>query len=109
MGLLRENGAPKLALEKFAQHTPALGLCQWFHFEDHRLADAVAWMRRLDVRHLRTGLSWADSFRPKALDWFEIKEVRGTVVEGKVGEYQVTLDVGFRYLTDEEMRAWVHR
>ncbi len=43
----------------------------------------------------------------KALDWFEIKEVRGTVVNGKVGQYQVTLDVGFRYLTDEEMRAWV--
>jgi flavin-binding protein dodecin len=43
----------------------------------------------------------------KALDWFEIKEVRGTVVDGKVGQYQVTLDVAFRYLTDEEMRAWV--
>ena len=43
----------------------------------------------------------------KALDWFELKEVRGTIVDGKVGQYQVTLDVGFRYLTDEEMRAWV--
>jgi flavin-binding protein dodecin len=43
----------------------------------------------------------------KALDWFELKEVRGTIVNGKVGQYQVTLDVGFRYLTDEEMRAWV--
>jgi beta-xylosidase len=71
MGLLREDGAPKLAVEKFALHTPALGICQWFHFEDHRLADAVDWMRRLGVRHLRTGLSWADSFRPKALDWFD--------------------------------------
>ena len=28
-------------------------------------------MRRLGVRHLRTGLSWADSFRPNALDWFD--------------------------------------
>jgi dodecin len=43
----------------------------------------------------------------KALDWFEVKEVRGTVADGKVGQYQVTLDVGFRYLTDDEMRAWV--
>jgi dodecin len=42
----------------------------------------------------------------KALDWFELKEVRGAIVNGKVGQYQVTLDVGFRYLTDEEMRAW---
>jgi beta-xylosidase len=28
-------------------------------------------MKRLGVRHLRTGLSWADSFRPGALDWFD--------------------------------------
>ena len=71
MGLLREDGTPKLALDEFARHTPALGLCQWFHFEDHRLDDAVAWMKRLGVTYLRTGLSWADSFRPNALDWFD--------------------------------------
>jgi beta-xylosidase len=71
MGLLREDGSPKPSLEVFARHTPALGLCQWFHFEDHRLDDAVTWMRRLGVRHLRTGLSWADSFRPNALAWFD--------------------------------------
>ncbi|WP_149536543.1 glycoside hydrolase 5 family protein [Siccirubricoccus phaeus] len=71
MGLLREDGTPKPALEVFARHTPALGLCQWFHFEDHRLDDAVAWMKRLGVRYLRTGLSWADSFRPDALAWFD--------------------------------------
>jgi flavin-binding protein dodecin len=28
--------------------------------------------------------------------WFEVKEVRGHVVDGKVGHYQVTLKVGFR-------------
>jgi beta-xylosidase len=71
MGLLREDGTPKPALEAFARHTPALGLCQWFHFEDHRLDEAAGWMRRLGVRHLRTGLSWADSFRPNALAWFD--------------------------------------
>ena len=43
----------------------------------------------------------------KALDWFEVKALRGTVVGGTVGQYQVTLDVGFRYLSDEEMKAWV--
>jgi len=71
MGLLREDGTPKPALEEFARHTPAMGLCQWFHFGDHRLDDAVAWMKRLGVRYLRTGLSWADSFRPNALAWFD--------------------------------------
>jgi beta-xylosidase len=28
-------------------------------------------MKRLGVTSLRTGLSWADSFRPNALDWFD--------------------------------------
>ena len=71
MGLLREDGTPKPALEAFARHTPDLGICQWFHFEDHRLQDAVRWLRRLGVRHLRTGLSWSDSFRPNAEAWFD--------------------------------------
>src|SRR4029078_9167786 len=71
MGLLREDGTPKLALGRFARATPERGVCQWFHFEDHRLDDAVVWLRRLGVRHLRTGLSWADSFRPDALSWFD--------------------------------------
>ncbi len=42
----------------------------------------------------------------QALAWYEVKEVRGTISDGSVGEYQVVLDAGFRYLTDEEMRAW---
>jgi beta-xylosidase len=71
MGVLREDGTPKLALDAFAQLTPDLGFCQWFHFEDERLDAAVAWMKRLGVKYLRTGLSWADSFRPNALDWFD--------------------------------------
>jgi beta-xylosidase len=71
MGLLREDGTPKPAADAFPRVAPELGICQWFHFEDHRLDEAVAWLKRLGVRHLRTGLSWADSFRPNALDWFD--------------------------------------
>jgi beta-xylosidase len=71
MGLLREDGSPKPAAEEFARHTPDVGLAQWFHFEDHRLDEAVRWMKRLGVTYVRTGLSWADSFRPNALDWFD--------------------------------------
>ena len=67
MGLLREDGTPKPALEAYAAFAGEMGLCQWFHFEDHRLDEAVNWMKRLGVKHLRTGLSWADSFRPGAL------------------------------------------
>jgi beta-xylosidase len=71
MGLLREDGSPKPAAEEFARYTPDLGVAQWFHFEDHRLEEAVRWMKRLGVTYMRTGLSWADSFRPNALDWFD--------------------------------------
>lgn len=71
MGLLREDGSPKLAARAFQAFTPGLGICQWFHFEDHRLEQAVRWLRELGVRHLRTGLSWADSFRPGADAWFD--------------------------------------
>jgi beta-xylosidase len=71
MGLLREDGTPKRALRLFPEYTPELGICQWFHFEDHRLDDAVRWLKKLGVKHLRTGLSWADDHRPDALKWFD--------------------------------------
>ncbi len=71
MGILREDGSPKLALPHFRELTPELGICQWFHFEDHRLETAVRWLKELGVRHLRTGLSRADSFRPNADAWFD--------------------------------------
>jgi beta-xylosidase len=71
MGLLREDGTPKRALRRFAALSPALGICQWIHFEDPRLDAIVRWLRELGVRHLRTGLSWADSFRPGAEEWFD--------------------------------------
>jgi beta-xylosidase len=71
MGLLKEDGTPKLGLKAFEPYADRMGLMQWFHFEDHRLDDAVAWLKRLGVTKLRTGLSWADSFRPNAMDWFD--------------------------------------
>ena len=71
MGLLREDGTPKPAFAEFKRFAPELGICQWFHFEDHRLDAAVQRLRELGVRHLRTGLSWADSYRPNAEAWFD--------------------------------------
>jgi beta-xylosidase len=88
MGLLREDGTPKRALERFGEYTPEFGICQWFHFEDHRLDDAVCWLRRLGVKYLRTGLSWADFFRPDALAWFD-RQMRA------LEEFEVTLTFCF--------------
>ena len=71
MGLLREDGTPKRAAKLFPQLGGEFGICQWVHFEDHRLDDIVCWLRRLGVRRLRTGLSWADWLRPDAEAWFD--------------------------------------
>jgi beta-xylosidase len=71
MGLLREDGSRKPAFETFKRFAPQVGLCQWFHFEDPRLDSSVAAMKELGVKYMRTGLSWADSFRPGAMDWFD--------------------------------------
>lgn len=71
MGLVREDGSPKLALRTFAGLGGSLGVCQWFHFEDPRLDAGVRWLRELGVRRLRTGLSWADGYRPGWEAWFD--------------------------------------
>lgn len=68
MGLVRDDGTPKPAVDCF---NPEMGICQWFHFQDHRLESAAAWLRRMRVKKLRTGLSWADWHRPGAIAWFD--------------------------------------
>ena len=30
------------------------------------------------------------------MGWFEVKEQRGNIVDGKIGQYQVTILVGYR-------------
>lgn len=37
----------------------------------------------------------------KNMDWFEVVETRGHIVDGQIGHFQVTLKVGFRLLDDE--------
>jgi beta-xylosidase len=71
MGMLREDGTPKPAARRFAELTPDVGICQWFHFEDHRLDEAVRWLKQLDVKYLRTGLSWSDYDKPAREQWFD--------------------------------------
>ncbi len=85
MGLIRADGTAKPALRHF---NPAMGICQWFHFEDHRLQTAVDWLRRLGVKKLRTGISWADWHRPNALAWFDRQMAA-------LAEFDVTLTLCF--------------
>jgi beta-xylosidase len=71
MGVIREDGTPKPAARKLAEVAPEIGVCQWFHFEDHRLDDAVRWLKKMRIKHLRTGLSWSDDERPGCEAWFD--------------------------------------
>ena len=98
MGLFDEHGQPKRAAKIFHEFAPEFGLCQWFHFEDHRLDDAVARMRDLGVKHLRTGLSWADYGRPDAFAWFDRQMAA-------LEEFAVTVTFCF---TPEDKGTWPH-
>lgn len=41
----------------------------------------------------------------KELDWFEVKEVRGALKDGQVNSFQVTVEIGFRILSDADLHA----
>ena len=38
------------------------------------------------------------------LDWFEVKEIRGSIQDGKAAWYQVKLGIGFRVLDEADLR-----
>lgn len=37
------------------------------------------------------------------LDWFEVKEIRGNIQDGKIAWYQVKLGIGFRVLDETDL------
>lgn len=39
----------------------------------------------------------------KGLGWFQVTELRGSIQDGEISEYQVTLKVGFRLLDHEDV------
>jgi dodecin len=44
---------------------------------------------------IRTGVKRAASTL-RGLDWFQVSDIRGQIVDGEVAHYQVTIKVGFR-------------
>lgn len=39
----------------------------------------------------------------RGLEWFEVTETRGTIQDGSVAQFQVTVTIGFRVLSPEEL------
>jgi beta-xylosidase len=95
MGMIRADGTPKASIDHF---DPRLGICQWFHFEDPRLDFAIDWLRKLGVRKLRTGVSWADWHRPNAIEWFDRQMAA-------IADFDVTLTLCF---TPPSRGKWEH-
>jgi len=40
----------------------------------------------------------------QGLGWFKVKELRGFIHDGEVAEYQVSLQLGFRLLHEDELK-----
>jgi dodecin len=41
----------------------------------------------------------------RGLDWFQVSDIRGQIVDGEIAHYQVTLKVGFRLDEPPSVRA----
>jgi flavin-binding protein dodecin len=61
----------------------------------YRLSEIVGTSGDSIHQAVRNGLKRA-SRTIRNLDWFEVTQVRGTVIDGEVGQFQVAMKVGFR-------------
>jgi flavin-binding protein dodecin len=61
----------------------------------YRLSEIVGTSNQSIHQAVRNGLKRA-SQTIRNLDWFEVTQIRGTVVDGEVGHFQVAMKVGFR-------------
>jgi flavin-binding protein dodecin len=65
------------------------------HEPTYRLTEIVGTSTESVHQAIRNGVAKAAE-TVRHLDWFEVSQVRGTVVEGNVGVFQVAMKVGFR-------------
>lgn len=61
----------------------------------YRITEVVGTSSESVQQAVRNGVARA-SRTLRHVDWFEVSEVRGTVVDGQVGAFQVTMRIGFR-------------
>jgi flavin-binding protein dodecin len=61
----------------------------------YRVTEVVGTSPNSIQEAVRNGISRA-SATLRHLDWFEVSEVRGNIVDGDVGWFQVTMKIGFR-------------
>jgi CDP-paratose 2-epimerase len=65
------NGSPAHGGSPEARR-PLVGLLEWFRPGEHeRVERAIDDMRALGIRHLRTGVSWADCHTEAGIEWYD--------------------------------------
>ena len=60
----------------------------------YRLSEIVGTSGESIHQAIRNGVARAAE-TVRHMDWFEVTQIRGTVVDGQVGAFQVTMKVGF--------------
>ena len=61
----------------------------------YRLSEIVGTSNDSIHQAVRNGIS-RTSRTIRNLDWFEVTQIRGTVIDGEVGQFQVAMKVGFK-------------
>lgn len=61
----------------------------------YRLSEIVGASTESIQQAVRNGLSRANQ-TVRNIEWFEVTQIRGTVEEGDVGAFQVSMKIGFR-------------
>ena len=81
--------------------TPDARLPAWWHLPSHTVRrNPVLWIH--STKQLRSPAQRSERAIAKAgeslhnLDWFEVAETRGHIVDGKIAHYQVKVKIGFR-------------
>lgn len=67
--------SPLLQGDQPLPHSPQLvdkfGICQWFHYQAYNdVLVTIEVLQELGIKHLRTGISWADFLRPQGQQWY---------------------------------------
>jgi len=68
----------------------------------YKLIDLVGVSEESSDQAIRNAITRAQRTL-KGLDWFQVQEVRGTIGENGVQQFQVTLRVGFRLMSEDEL------
>ena len=61
----------------------------------YRISEIVGTSNESIHQAVRNGIARA-SETVRHMGWFEVEEIRGTIAEGNVGAFQVTMKVGFQ-------------